>query len=462
VQLDINGEIVADPTQADISRAIDAASRRTAWYLTITRPDGFYLEVTPSDVGSSDMLGMTCGNDEKDQRQFADTPVNPAQAKAILTDFFNGGDAWRRQCKWYGRKERATDPVLTGRQALSRNVQKWIAFIFMGAVGLVALGVTPWVLALAAVLAIGVIAVDKAGREARARRWPQTPGRITKSALQARRTKFQREATRVDNIPAVEYEFTVAGRSYVGTRINLNTEYALVDVGAMVAKYPVGAVVMVHYNPADPVDCILDPDANRGILRNFLKLLLVIAGFAAAIYYGASAATHWVAARFPAANAPHAVLAGGFGLLFLLLLMWSFRSRVAAARAPGVTGRIVTSEVEEVGGTSATAVSRTYGTSYYQPTIEVAYRVRGADYLLRSKVGGDVLTASPDRARAVLAAYPVGRDIAVTYNAKYPGSASCEGGPKLITMEPTIGYRLLALAISAACFAMAARALGVL
>jgi hypothetical protein len=266
----------------------------------------------------------------------------------------------------------------------------------------------------------------------------------------------------------------VAGRRYVGSRLGLNTEYGGVDVGALVARYPVGAMVPVYYNPSDPNDCLLDPFANFGLSGDALKVFAILGAFFAALYYGASAVTHAVAAHFHNANAPHVVFASSFGLLSLLVFVWSFRPQPRTAATLRTSGAIVKSELEEV---SLESHSETYGgASYLRPTIEVGYSVSGQNYILRTAVGGGIavrtrgwakklgleriLGTRPVDAQARLAPYPVGKAVNVLYSPGNPGASSLEGDP---SDDPTqTFYRVAVLACAFACAVMATIALGVL
>jgi len=231
-----------------------------------------------------------------------------------------------------------------------------------------------------------------------------------------------------------------------------------------VARYPVGAIVSVFYNPARPDDCLLDPLANRGIGADLLKLLAPLGAVGAAIYYGGPLLAHAVAARFPDANVGHAIFAASAGLVFALLLVWSFRARSPAEPAPTVEGAVTKAEVEEVVPTSSASGTGGYGRGgYLSPTIEIAYSVAGANYVLRTPISNSIALAKPDAAQAKLAPYPVGKAVNVTYARDNPSAASLEGNPIAIKVDSTrTGYRVTALVCALGCFAMAMRALGAL
>ncbi len=442
--------------------------------MTVTRSGGFFLEAAPSGDSGGRPFSLACGNEQKGQRQFASAPVTSAEAKALLGDFLAGGDAWQRQCRWRSRETSSAASTATPRNRSWRLLTDWAVEGGAVAVALIS-WFFPVLIPAGLALAFCLFVARKAWRETRVRRWPQVIGRITASGLQPRRRRFGMEATKLDNIPALAYEFSVAGRPYVGSRLNLNTEYAGVDVGAVAARYPVGALVPVYYDPADPSDCLLDPFANRGILGAALKLLAILALFSAALYYGASAATHATAVHFHTAAAPHAVLLLFAGLFCLVLFALSFRQQPSAA--PRASGTIVKSEVEAISLTTNFTNQGSVGPNPYfmQPTIEVAYSVGGQNYILRTALGSGTQVeklgfwkqpsleersrALRSRAEMQLAPYPVGKTVDVLYNPDNPGVGRLEGS---VTTPVTTNFRIITLVCAAACFALATVVLSVL
>jgi hypothetical protein len=117
------------------------------------------------------------------------------------------------------------------------------------------------------VAVIVVIVASKVWEAHRAAAWPPADGRVVKSATEARRHQFSGEATTVTNVPAVEYEFAVAGTTYRGARIGIGEDSGGANTEATLARYPVGATVTVYYDPADPTDCVLERDIPRGVGR---------------------------------------------------------------------------------------------------------------------------------------------------------------------------------------------------
>src|SRR5258705_9270858 len=86
----------------------------------------------------------------------------------------------------------------------------------------------------------------------RASRWPQAAGGIVKSESAATRHQASGKATELLNVPLVEYEFSANGRKFTGTRISIGDDKGGANTEDTLAHYPVGATVMVYYDPNDP------------------------------------------------------------------------------------------------------------------------------------------------------------------------------------------------------------------
>jgi hypothetical protein len=280
--------------------------------------------------------------------------------------------------------------------------------------------------------------------------WTQTTGRIVRSEIEASRHRFAGEAEKVENVPAVEYEFTAGGRTVRGSRIGIGDDTGGANTEATLARYPVGAEVAVFYDPADPKDCVLERKGPEGVtLPGCLTALAVLALFGGAIYWLVAHGPDFVRAHFPNADNPQlAIFAACFGLAALLFFFGARRMSRQAASWPSVRGQIVNSAVEsyreQTKGTSTT--------TFYRPAVEFAYQVRGREYRgTQIKLG---LTVDGSRAYAekVVAKYPGGGAVDVHYDPANPSNAALE--------NPT-GATWIVAALALACFALAAWQLGI-
>ena len=128
-------------------------------------------------------------------------------------------------------------------------------------------------------LLIGIYLVQYAGTtllEAYgASRWPSVPGKIVSSKV----ASTGRTSGDVP-IARVKYAYQVNGTSYTSTRISHNDYGSNIEgqQEGIVARYPPGASVTVHYNPADPASAILEsriPFVSYITLAGGLVFLLV-------------------------------------------------------------------------------------------------------------------------------------------------------------------------------------------
>ena len=101
-------------------------------------------------------------------------------------------------------------------------------------------------------------------RVSRAARWPATPGIVSSSGVEAIQSTIDDSASRATTWQAkVEYGYEVAGHRYVGRQITLGVARSgsRAAAEAIAARYPAGAAVTVHYDPANPGDAALEHSA---------------------------------------------------------------------------------------------------------------------------------------------------------------------------------------------------------
>jgi hypothetical protein len=112
-----------------------------------------------------------------------------------------------------------------------------------------------------AILAIVAISIYLARRRAKRRNraaqsWPTIEGKIlTSKVLQ----NSDSESEPGDYRASVTYSYTLNGKDYKGRRIGFLTFASTQQKAAAVAaRYLPGASVMVHYDPANPKDSVLE------------------------------------------------------------------------------------------------------------------------------------------------------------------------------------------------------------
>lgn len=121
---------------------------------------------------------------------------------------------------------------------------------------------------------------------AEAAAWPQTAGRIVKSTVEHYRQRVggAQSGTLVTFYAAVvEYSYRVADRDYHSTQLSFGGKSAgSQDLAeAKAARYPVGSQVMVHYDPRNPSNAVLDLKVALGLPM----LVIALAFFALAVFF---------------------------------------------------------------------------------------------------------------------------------------------------------------------------------
>jgi hypothetical protein len=294
-----------------------------------------------------------------------------------------------------------------------------------------------------------VIVVSKLWEARRAAAWPQAAGRIVKSTIEARRQRSADEATTVTNVPVVEYEYSVAGTTYRGTRISIGEDSGGANTDATLARYPAAATVMVYYDPADPTDCVLEHDIPPGFGRGCALMVAIGATVVAGVYWLATSGTDLVAAHFPEdANAPLVVLTSAMGVLVLAFFFAGRRMSKEAAGWPVTRGTVAISSTETVH-----QWDRGRDLILHAPVVEFTYRVHGHEYRSRQITLGAKLAGTRSLAEQIAARYPQGSAVEVHYDSANPSNA-------VLQVASSIGWLLLVLALF--CFGVAIQASGIL
>ena len=91
-----------------------------------------------------------------------------------------------------------------------------------------------------------------------AQSWPTTQGVILVSD-----TRWVRGANNTSReVPIVVYQYTVGGQNYQGQTIRPGDAYLTITVSGqakqIAARYPVGLVLPIHYNPSNPAESALE------------------------------------------------------------------------------------------------------------------------------------------------------------------------------------------------------------
>lgn len=468
MELEVNGQVTEQPRPDAIRRAVAEAGADPEWDLTLSDDRG-YVEASRQDDGS-----FRLARHDGTTRYDAAEPVDAERLTALLLACLRGETRWRKDHDWVRAPMPAKSAAMSGEPPawaiaavvasvafivlVSHLPSEWVPFLHttLGTVALFALPV---------VVMIGAMIANVGLKMRRAESWLQAQGRITRSKLAVRRPPAGNDIGTAVNVPDMAYSFSVAGRSYQGKRVSLG-DISGKFAEETVRRYPVGSVVTVHYDPADPTDCVLErgfavsspaamaaqpalpghampaaaaPKADAtGCLIGFA----VIAALGAAGWWLAQGGVQELQARLPRAEVPVMLCAIGFGLLILLFLVAHRRRLARATTWPVVPGRVTISRVEERRGSGESGPRH----RSYEAVVEFRYEVGDLSFSSRQIALGWRTSGSRKGAEAVVARYPVGATVEVRYDPDNPSEAALE--------RPRAASWLL-LGAALACFAVA-------
>ncbi|POR57050.1 DUF3592 domain-containing protein [Bosea psychrotolerans] len=121
---------------------------------------------------------------------------------------------------------------------------------------------------------------------ARANAWPVVSGRVTESRVEQRSTT-EDGRTRTSYAPVVEFTYQVRGHSFSSRQIALGMQISGSQGSAekLVDRYPAGAEVEVHYDPANPSQAALEnPTGASWILLGIALFCFGVALYASHIF----------------------------------------------------------------------------------------------------------------------------------------------------------------------------------
>lgn len=447
MELDVHDRITADPTPEDITRAIDQRGDDPGWFINLSDGDG-YVEAE-RDVRGRFRLAYHSGKARFDAAE----TVDAAALKRIFLAYLDGNDSWRANKNWL----RKASPAKAAEAAGEPPVWAIVAVVASLALIFVIVEVLPesWLerlpfagttlgnialIALPMVVMVGAMVVNAMLKVRRAKGWAQAQGRITLSRMTMRRPPEGNEIGTLVNVPDVAYAFKVGGQDYRGTRVSLGDISGKYAQEAL-ARYPVGTMVSVFYDPADPEDCVLERDAPKGAVKGCGLLLLVLALLGGGLYWAVTQGAETLKLRMPEADVPVMLFAGLFGLMALLFFVGHRRYLARANAWPVTQGEIVSGVVEQRGSTENGRTRTTY-----LPVIEFAYTVAGSRLHSRQVKLGLEMSGSESFAQAIVDRYQVGAKVDVHYDPQDPSNAALE--------NPTETNWLL-LGVALACFAVA-------
>jgi hypothetical protein len=218
-----------------------------------------------------------------------------------------------------------------------------------------------------------------------AREWPSTPGKVVTSNSQTRDVKVldsERErGHRFEqrNFANIVYEYSVSGQKFSNNRVSIGEDLGNFQVAETIAKYPVGAVVMVYYNSRHPREAVLERDLPQGLWG----CLGIGTAIALAVLFGSMIGFKRISdfagghLTDPQASVPVVALAA-FGLVAALFALVLRKQSALAKTWPVVPGTIKLSGLDEYRAASRDSGAR--GATMYERKVSYAYRFNDIDY----------------------------------------------------------------------------------
>jgi len=293
----------------------------------------------------------------------------------------------------------------------------------------------PW-FAYAMLLApLGLILVAAAYKSLQvraARDWPSAPGKVVISKAEVRdvevidRDRQDRHRIEQRNFANVVYEYSVAGKKLRNNRVSIGEDRGNFQVAETIAKYPVGSIVMVYYNPLHPHEAVLERDLPKGLWG----CLGIGTAIVLAIVFGSAFGLHQLT-EFASKHltnskvSPFVVAMSAFGFLIALFGLALHRQASLARKWPVVPGTIKSSGLEQFMSAPSEPAERSQLT--FQSKVSFAYRFNGIDYVSQhASLGGKVSSTSRGLVERFARKYPTGAKVKVYVNPLNPSEAVLE------------------------------------
>lgn len=293
----------------------------------------------------------------------------------------------------------------------------------------------PWFVYAMLLAPVGLLLVAAAYKTLQvraAREWPSTAGKVVVSKAEVRSVKVidsdRAEGHRFEerNFADVAYEYSVAGKQLRCDRVSIGEDRGNFEVAETIAKYPVGAVVTVYYNPRHPDQAVLERDLPKGMWG----CLGIGTAIVLAIIFGSAIGLHriseFVSARLanPQMSVPVVALAA-FGLVAALFALVLRQQSARAKSWPVVSGIIKLSGLDEY--RAASSDSGRSGPIMYERKVSYTYRFKDVAY---TSVHGSFSSNSKTTSRWVLRLFGMdfqdGASVKVWVNPDNPSEATLD------------------------------------
>lgn len=293
----------------------------------------------------------------------------------------------------------------------------------------------------------------------KAMRWRRTEGRITHSAITARRVRTAqthagtqgRGDREVRNFADIRYEYSVNGQRFKGQRVSIGEDPGNFRVAETLARYPVGKQVVVHYDPENPAEAVLENEAPEGVwgtMAAFVTIMAVLLIGGTLGFDRVLSALKTGSDRAPEVVTVAMALAGM--ALFVILLAFALQRQQAAARQwLSTQGTVVRAGLESFWVVdSGDGVGNPWRRRLMRSDVEYSYTVAGVSYRgNRLALGGKFYASRAGLVRGATQRYRAGGAVQVFYNPDNPAEAVLE--PRAMGLGLLWGVAALLLALAA-------------
>ncbi|MDP3450292.1 MAG: DUF3592 domain-containing protein [Anaerolineaceae bacterium] len=107
-------------------------------------------------------------------------------------------------------------------------------------------------------------------------KWPTVPGLILSSRVDIHTSTDSDGNTSTSYKPVVIYSYSIMGQEYTANRIAFGANaFSRKKSDSIIARYPANQQVIVHYNPEELEDAVLETQAQGGVLSLVLGCILI-------------------------------------------------------------------------------------------------------------------------------------------------------------------------------------------
>ena len=299
----------------------------------------------------------------------------------------------------------------------------------------------PWFVYLMLLAPLGLLlgaAAYKTLQVRAAREWPSVPGKVVASHAQVRETRVidsDREngyRTEQRNYANIVYEYSVAGKTLRNNRVSIGEDRGNLGVSETIAKYPVGAVVTVYYNPLHPKEAVLERDLPKGLwgclgIGTAITLAIV---FGSAI--GLNTLSEFISTKLVHPTASPLVIAfGALGAVIALFALVMQKQARLAKKWPVVSGTIKLSGLEQYRAARTDDGRR--GQMMYQRKVLFTYVYDGNSYTgTHATLASNVASSSDWLTRKLTPPYQDGASVKVWVNPANPSEATLNPGTPFV------------------------------